>query len=302
MDNRCINNYTCLPSGVVGKWHLGITPDYHPLSRGFDFYYGLPYSNDMGCVTCSPIYDKRFNCTCGEDMRWNVSVPLYENRDIIEQPVDLTTLSARYVNAAQDFMSGALSAGKPFFLYAPLTHVHTPLATSPEYAGKSGFGPRGDAAMEMDGFVGAMMEWVKSKGQEENTIIMFTSDNGPAEQQCEFAGTTIPYMGMWQKTFGRGGSAGKFTTWEGGHRVPFIVSWLGTLQAGQVRGDLVSALDIVPTFADIANFTLPEKRVFDGVPMPFVKPQREERTLFHLSTGEEVTVQQTDSSFCYNFM
>ena len=272
---------------MIGKWHLGITPDYHPLSRGFDYWFGLPYSVDMGCITCEA-YDN-YNHLCGgkrsNESVDTVALPLFQDRNIIEAPVDLTKLTSRYISAAQDFMSSALSAESPFFLYVPLSHVHTPLATGPQFANASDAGHYGDTVMEMDDFVGQIVDWLDAKDAEKNTLVIFTSDNGPWEVKCELGGEATPFLGLWQKIVGKGGSSSKGTTWEGGHRVPFIVSWPGTLPAGKVSGDLVSALDIVPTFADIAGLTLPDDRVFDGIPLPFVKPHNGSRTLMLPNSG-----------------
>ena len=239
----------------------------------------------MGCVTCSPVYNTKINPQCGMNKDHNISVPLFENREIIEQPVDLTKLSDRYTAAATNFMSTAVSHEKPFFLYAPLTHVHVPLATDPRFAGGSGSGHFGDAVMEMDDFVGQVMGWVREKGLLEDTLVMFTSDNGPWEFKCELAGCAEPYVGIWQKVVGEGGSSSKMTTWEGGHRVPFIVSWPGKLPANKVGSELVSAFDILPTLAAICGFELPTDRVFDGIPLPFVAPHNGTRVTFHLDAG-----------------
>ena len=265
-------------TGIIGKWHLGHTQKYHPLSRGFDYYFGLPYSNDMGCLRNSnDIYNIKINPLCGENRLYNISLPLYENRKIIEQPADLMTLTQRYADKAQQFMSSAIEERKPFFLYIPMTHVHVPLSFFKGNTGNNFV----DTVIEMDQYVGKVTNFLKQNNLVENTIVMFTSDNGPWEYKCDLAGTSSPYLGQWQKTVGEGGSSSKMTTWEGGHRVPFIVSWPGTIPTGQVKADLVSALDILPTLAKITNFTLPNDREFDGVPLPFLVPPQATRTIFH---------------------
>ena len=267
-------------TGVIGKWHLGHTEPYHPLSRGFDYYFGLPYSNDMGCLdssTSSSVYNIKVDPVCGKNKLWNISLPLYEDRKIIEQPVKLVSLTERYAQRAEKFMSAALQEGKPFFMYLPMTHVHVPLSSAVQYTGNHFV----DTVMEMDHYVGKMLSFLKDKDIEEDTIVIFTSDNGPWEIKCDLAGTSSPYLGKWQKAQGGGGSSSKMTTWEGGHRVPFIVSWPKIIPGGQVSTDLVSAYDILPTFALVANFSLPADREFDGIPLPFLVPHNETRALFH---------------------
>ena len=272
-------------TGIVGKWHLGHNKNYNPLSRGFDYYFGLPYSNDMGCVTCSPVYDIKVNPQCGKNEHYNISVPLFENRKIIEQPVDLTTLTNRYIKSALSFISHSIEKRNPFFLYIPMTHVHTPLATDKKFTNHSKLGHFVDTVIEMDNYVGAVTNHLYEKKINQNTIVIFTSDNGPCELKCDLGGTSHPYNGIWQKTIGGGGATTKFTTWEGGHRVPFIISWPHKLPSGSINTDLVSALDILPSIAIIAGFTLHGDREYDGIPLPFLIPQNKTRTLFLPDVG-----------------
>jgi len=137
----------------VGKWHLGSQAQYLPTNRGFDEFFGLPYSNDM-----SPL-------------------PLYQNASVIEQPPDLSTLTQRYTQQAVSFI--ARSKAKPFFLYMPHTYPHVPLAASAQFAGKSGFGLYGDAVAEIDWSLGQVLAALKTHGVDENTLVMFSSDHGP---------------------------------------------------------------------------------------------------------------------------
>lgn len=267
-------------TGIIGKWHLGHHGDYHPLARGFDYYFGLPYSNDMGCILCSPAYNIKVNPQCGKNRMFNLSVPLFENTNIIQQPVDLTTLTARYIESAQKFMASAIERNNPFFLYVPMTHVHVPLATDKRFANKTGHGHLADTIMEMDSYVGSITKFLKDQNVLKNTIVIFTSDNGPWEYKCNLAGSTTPFHGVWQKTQGGGGTSSKMSTWEGGHRVPFIISWPEKLPGGITKTDLVSALDLLPTFAMIANFTLQDDREYDGIPFPFLVPHTKTRALF----------------------
>ena len=137
----------------IGKWHLGCQPQYMPMKRGFDQFYGLPYSNDMA------------------------PLPLIQNSTVIEQPADLSTLTQRYTQQAVSFISS--SRGSPFFLYMPHTFPHIPLAASSQFAGQTGFGPYGDTLAEIDWSVGQVLSALRDNGLDENTLVMFSSDHGP---------------------------------------------------------------------------------------------------------------------------
>ena len=259
-------------TGIIGKWHLGHTQHYNPVSRGFDYWYGLPYSNDMGCTFTKPAYVKRANRTCSSSR--DLGIPIFENYDIVEQPANLSTLSERYEEKATTFMSNALKKQHNFFLYFPMTLVHVPLTPAKQFQNRSSKGHFGDTIQELDHTVGVMLDFIESKGIRNNTLFIFTSDNGPWELECEFAGTAGDYQGTWQRTYGEGGSASKMTTWEGGHRVPFIISWPNVIKHGTYNG-IVSAFDIVPSFSKIAGFQLPHDRAFDGIVFPFLEKEKQ---------------------------
>jgi arylsulfatase A len=205
----------------VGKWHLGSQPQYMPTSRGFDGFYGLPYSNDM-----SPL-------------------PLYQNTTVIEQPANLATLTQRYTEQAVSFISR--SKDTPFFLYMPHTFPHVPLAASPGFAGRSGFGPYGDTVAEIDWSVGQVLGALKSNGLDANTLVMFSSDHGPW------------FEGSNGNLHGRKGEI-----WEGGMRVPFLARFPGRIPAGLVCNGLATTLDVFPTVARLTNAPLPAATL-DGV-------------------------------------
>ncbi|KAJ8038060.1 Arylsulfatase G [Holothuria leucospilota] len=265
---------------MVGKWGLGITPDYHPNSRGFDFYYGLPDSNNHGCSleaggttdpnVCPrswsdlPGYNGLHCYPCGSDIASrDPAVPLFHNRIILEQPVNQTSLDFRYAEMAAKFIK---HGSKPFLLYTGLTHMHAPLFHMPEFEGQSQSNSLyGDTLLEMDSTIRTIVEAIKDSGEEENTLVWVVSDNGPDEGQCQFGGSPGPFLGVWQKTEGGGGSASKGTVFEAGHRVPSLVYWPGTIKGGQVSDSLASTMDIYPTMAALANIHLPDKRVYDGV-------------------------------------
>ncbi len=222
----------------VGKWHLGSLPQYLPTQRGFDEYYGIPYSNDQ----------------------WP-SILLH-NGDIIESPVKLDTLAARYTEQATRFIRQ--SKGSPFFLYMPHTSPHIPLAASPAFKGKSSMGLYGDVIEEIDWSVGQVLQEIAATGQDNNTLVMFSSDNGPW------------FQGSPGRLRGRKGD-----TFEGGMREPFIARFPGRIPTGKVVrrtvGDLdnripcgrivtsmASTLDILPTVAGLTKAALPNNPL-DGV-------------------------------------
>ena len=207
----------------IGKWHLGRPNQYLPTSRGFDEYFGIPYSNDM-----------------------NPRV-LMHNTDVIENPAVLDTLTPRYTEQATKFI--AASKGTPFFLYMPHTYPHIPLGASPRFRGKSPLGLYGDVVEEIDWSVGELLRAVREAGQEQNTLFLFTSDNGPW------------YMGSPGRLRGR-----KATTYEGGIREPFLARWPGRIPGGRVSNALASMMDIFPTVTKLCGGKLPAKPL-DGIDM-----------------------------------
>ena len=205
----------------VGKWHLGRPDEYLPTSRGFDQYFGIPYSNDM-----------------------NPRV-LMRNTEVIEQTADLATLTQRYTEQATRFIEASQAA--PFFLYMPHTYPHIPLGASEKFRGTSSEGLYGDVVEELDWSVGEVRHALRKAGIEGNTLVMFTSDNGPW------------YLGSPGKLRGR-----KNTTYEGGVREPFIAAWPGKIPKGRVCDGLASMMDIFPTVARLCGASLPAKTL-DGL-------------------------------------
>jgi len=205
----------------IGKWHLGRPVEYLPTSRGFDEYFGIPYSNDM-----------------------NPRV-LMHNTEVIEETANLETLTGRYTSEARRFI--AESKGSPFFLYMPHTFPHIPLAASQRCRGKSKEGLYGDVVQEIDWSVGEVLQSLKQSGLDGNTLVMFSSDNGPW------------YQGSPGKLRGR-----KNTTYEGGVREPFIARWTGRIPAGRVSNALASMMDVFPTVTRLCGGAMPSKPL-DGI-------------------------------------
>lgn len=234
---------------AIGKWHLGDLPDYLPTRRGFDEFFGLPYSNDSDWL--DPKYRK--SETMSRDPDWHkFNVPLLRGTSIIERPVDQTTLTKRYTQEALGFIDR--NRQKPFFLYFAHTFPHVPLFASEKFKGKSPRGRYGDAVEELDWSVGQVLELLRKDHLEKNTFVLFTSDNGP-----------------WLGKKWNGGSAsllrdGKAGTWEGGYRVPAIARWPGKIPAG-VTHEIADAMDIFTTSLKLAGAEIPADRPIDGVDM-----------------------------------
>ncbi|MFM1768483.1 MAG: Arylsulfatase [Verrucomicrobiota bacterium] len=236
-------------TGLVGKWHLGvwsIDPAGHPLRHGFQFYLGLPHSNDMDPV---PGAGPRGNALANQKAEW-WNGALYRNETLVERPVDQANLTRRYTEEAQRFIRE--NRAKPFFLYLAHTFPHTPLFASEAFRGKSRRGLYGDVVEELDWSVGQVLETLRREQLDTNTLVFFSSDNGP-----------------WLTMNQQGGSAGllrdgKGSTWEGGLRVPGLAWWPGKIKAGTVQQGLASTLDLFPTSLSLAGVPLPKDRAIDG--------------------------------------
>jgi len=218
---------------LIGKWHCGDQPEFLPTRQGFDSYYGLPYSNDMGLQKVRP--------------NAKVPLPLMRDEEVIQQQPDQTGLTERYVEESVRFIRE--NREQPFFLYFAHMHVHLPLLVSQRFLDQSQNGPYGAAVECIDWAMGALLKELESLGLDNNTMIVFTSDNG-------------------SRARGEGGSNGnlrghKAELWEGGIRLPCIVRWPGKVPAGSVRGTLFRSIDFLPTFCELAEAPLPEKTI-DG--------------------------------------
>lgn len=226
-------------TAIFGKWHLGCQHQFLPLQNGFDEYYGLPYSNDMW-----PYHPQQ-----GEVFNFP-DLPTYEDNEIIGYNLDQSRLTTDYTMRSVNFIKK--NKDKPFFLYLAHNMPHVPLAVSDKFKGKSEQGLFGDVMMEIDWSIGEIWETVQKLGLEENTLIVITSDNGPWINYGNHAGSAA------------GLREAKGTTFEGGNRVPCIMYWKGHIQAGTICNRLASNIDLFPTFAEITDAPLPERKI-DGV-------------------------------------
>jgi arylsulfatase A-like enzyme len=233
-------------TACIGKWHLGHLPQFLPGKHGFDYYFGIPYSNDMDRVPSAPVGRAAF--LKPQIDYWNV--PLLRNTEEIERPADQHTLTRRYTDEAIRFIRE--HKDQPFFVYLPHTMPHVPLFASADHAGKSSRGLFGDVVEELDANIGRLLQTLRDEHLAERTLVLFTSDNGPWLTQSE-----------------QGGSAGllkdgKGSTWEGGMREPAIAWMPGAIPAGTVTSELASTLDFLPTFCALAGVDLPADRPLDG--------------------------------------
>jgi len=249
-------------TGMVGKWHLGHLDRYMPWNQGFDEFYGVPYSNDMA------------------------NFFFYENQQMIHEPIDQRYLTRRYTEKAVDYIER--HADQPFFLYLAHSMPHVPIYVSPEFEGKSELGLYGDVVQELDWSTGQVIDKLRELGLLENTLVIFSSDNGP-----------------WLAMGDDGGSAGslrdgKGSTFEGGQRVPTVAHWPAQIAPGRVDSTPSSLLDLMPTFSALAGVPLPDDRAIDGGDISAVLTARSEnqaRQFYYLSSMSTEVVAYRDGNW-----
>jgi arylsulfatase len=218
-----------------GKWHLGTRPVFFPTRNGFDTWFGLPYSNDNG-----PLHPT---------IKGIPALPLYQDDAVIERDPDQSQFTRRITEQAVSFIQRHKDG--PFFLYVPHVMPHVPIFASDAWKGKSRRGLYGDVVEELDASVGAILAALKQHGIDEQTLVLFLSDNGPFLSYGDHAGAGGPLR------------EGKLTTFEGGVRVPFIARWPGKVPAGKTTAELMTGLDLLPTLSRIAGAGMPERKI-DG--------------------------------------
>jgi len=242
-------------SAIIGKWHLGQRTQFLPTKRGFDYYFGVPFSVDMGSVDGGKCPDP--DCT---------NLPLLENENVYQQPANLSTLSSKYAQRATQFIEENQKG--PFLLYMAFSHVHVTVPpikqyAGPDFAGKSIRGKFGDAVEEMDWVTGEIMNKIRDLGLSNNTIVFFTSDNGPWMEERIYGGSEGPFTGLYAINFNYT-DTGKASTWEGGVREPALVWWPPYISAGAISHEIVSTMDIFTTSLKLAGVPVPTDRVIDG--------------------------------------
>ncbi len=242
-------------TAAIGKWHLGHQKPFLPLQQGFDEYLGIPYSNDMWPVHFdgTPLNEDNAG-----NRKWKLrypQLPLIEDNELaaeIRTLQDQDTITTRYTERAVDFINRQKDSANPFFLYLAHSMPHVPLGVSDKFKGKSEQGMYGDVIMEIDWSVGQVLNALEQNNFTKNTLVIYTSDNGPWLNFGNHAGTTGPLR------------EGKGTTWEGGVRVPCVIRWPGQIPANTTSDKLAATIDLLPTIAAITGAPLPEKKI-DGV-------------------------------------
>lgn len=235
---------------AIGKWHLGYQPEFLPTRQGFDYYFGIPYSNDMGTKPAKPNFPP---------------LPLVRGEETIEKEPDQSQLTRRYTEEAIRFIRENKSG--PFFVYLPHTMIHFPLAASAAFKDKSQMGLIGDTIEEIDWSVGQIMQTLKTEGLDEKTLVIFTSDNGPAGR---VAGQLLGNKG---------------TTFEGGVREPCMMRWPGKMPAGTTCEEIAGNIDMLPTFAKLVGAQPPQDRVIDGRNiLPLMMDPKAGPALYNLSS------------------
>lgn len=254
---------------AIGKWHLGHQPEYLPTSRGFDSFYGLPYSNDMILPWCPWLTE-------------NDKLFLYKDSEKVKEiGYNQEDLTVNYTKKAIEFIRNHNK--EPFFLYLAHTMPHLPISTSKEFVGKSKAGLYGDVIETIDWSTGEILSTLKKEGIDKNTIVIFTSDNGPWQNLPD----RMLQRGVERWHSGNAGllRGAKATSYEGGMRVPAIIRWPKEIAKGQVSRDLVTTMDLFTTLTHIAGAKLPKDREIDGIDVFSIlkgEPSKQQRIFFYL--------------------
>jgi arylsulfatase A len=258
---------------LIGKWHCGDQPDFLPTRHGFDRYFGLPYSNDMGIM-------KNGGKFC--------PLPLVRDETVVQEQPAQEGLTERYVEEALGFIR--VNRARPFFLYLAHMHVHRPHLVASRFLAEAQNGPYGAAVEAVDWATEMLLFELSRLGLEENTLVIFTSDNG---SRGDSGGSNAPLRGR------------KGTTWEGGMRVPCIARWPGRIPAGGTCAEVACSLDFLPTFTALAGAEAPGDRAIDGRdlrPLLFAAPDaqspHEAFYYFHQGRLEAVRCGQWKRHFC----
>lgn len=238
-------------TGAFGKWHLGHLAKFLPTSQGFDTYFGIPYSNDMDGTRAAEEYHKKSRVDPNfhpPHTWWNV--PLMRDEKVAERPADQRTITKRYADEAIKFIRK--NKEEPFFVYLANSMPHIPLLASDQFRGKSPRGLYGDVVEEIDHHVGRVLQTLRDQGLDKNTLVVFSSDNGPWLSFKSHGGSAGPLR------------AGKGTTFEGGQRVPTVFWWPGKIKAGSTVTQMGSTLDIMATLASLTGTKVPSDRKLDS--------------------------------------
>lgn len=248
-------------TGMFGKWHLGRTEGRFPTDQGFDEWYGVPNSTDESTYSSLEGFDKS-----GLPLTYVMSATKGQQPKQV-RPYDLEyrpLIDKELTNRAKTFMESSVSKDQPFFVYLPYTATHFPTMPHPDFKGVSGNGSWADLLLQIDSYIGELQNTIKELGIEDNTIFIFTADNGPEASNHNSTSLTVetPVQGSagpWRGTL--------FTGFEGALRVPFVIKWPGHIKAGTSSDEIVHAMDLFPTIGSITKSSLPNDRPIDGIDM-----------------------------------
>ncbi len=294
-------------TALIGKWHLGDLPGSLPTSHGFSYYWGVPYSNDMyigpdQTIAADAVFHEGYDRerteadqafvrenlndrTAIKDQGLRDLVPIMRGDEIIEYPADQTTLTQRTFDETIAFIDRAIAANQPFFAFVTPAMPHIPLFASAEFKGRSRGGLFGDTIEEIDHHVGRLLDHLDEQNLSANTLVIFATDNGPWLGMGDHAGSAGPLRD------------GKFSAYEGGHRVPAIARWPGTIPADTKSHEIAATIDFLPTIAALARVELPN-RTIDGVDIsahlrnPAKLIKREAFFYHHLRARQAIGVRQ----------
>ncbi|MFN3168996.1 MAG: sulfatase [Phycisphaeraceae bacterium] len=265
-------------TGCFGKWHLGHRPGLLPTDQGFDEYFGVPYSNDMSTFHRPKSTGYKYN------------LPLMRGHEVLEWEPDQHVLTKRCTEEAVRFIKQ--NKDKPFFVYLPHAMPHIPIYASEQFAGKSKRGLYGDVIEEIDWSVGEVLKAVEAIGQDDNTLVIFATDNGPWKPFRQNGGSSGPLRGA------------KGQNWEGGQRVPCVVRWPGKVPAGTVCRELTRSIDLMPTIAELTGGALSDKKIDGGsiAGLLMGKPgatSASDTFLYYTSRGELAGIRKGDMKLLF---
>ena len=239
-------------TGIFGKWHLGQTEGRFPTDHGFDEWYGIPNSSDEAFWPDGDLFAENAH-------PWAIPEHVMEGRKgeapralQVYDMAERTRIDGELTRRAVDFIERQVEAGRPFFAYVPYTQTHYPVLPSAEFRGATGNGNWADVLAQIDAYTGRLLDAIERLGVRDDTIFIFTSDNGP-EMHPRWAGSCGPWRGSYN------------TAMEGSLRVPFVIRWPGRIAAGRVSNEIVHEMDIVPTLCRLCGASVPTDRVIDGV-------------------------------------
>lgn len=252
-------------TGIFGKWHLGDTEGRFPTDQGFDEWYGIPKSSDVAYWPDSDTFEPGSHPSAQPSHVMSSMRGQQPKKLAIYDRAERRLIDREITDRAIDFMQRNAKGGKPFFAYVPFTQTHDPTEPHPDFAGKTGNGAFADSLAQSDVYVGELLKAVDALGLKNDTIVVFTSDNGP-----DFVNGSRGFSGQWRGSM--------YTPYEGSLRVPFIMRWPGKVPEGQVSNEIVHQVDVFATLASMVHAPLPKDRTLDSVDQSALLTGKTERS------------------------